>query len=200
MSSPVRPPSKKTMLGMLVALLAVLGVLAAGSALVGPAPAPAPVAAPAIEPAAVITPAPAVAPAPAAAPAPVAAPAAPAAPALADGTPCSATAHACVDLSSRRAWLLDGAGNVTYGPVGALGGTRKDPTPTGTFTVDYKDRDHVSNIFDVPMPNSVFFAPAIAFHKGSLSDRSHGCIHLGRSASQRFFSDLSPGDTVQVVS
>jgi lipoprotein-anchoring transpeptidase ErfK/SrfK len=125
---------------------------------------------------------------------------APAAPALAAGTPCSATAHACVDLSSRQAWLLDGAGNVTYGPVGALGGTRKDPTPTGTFPVDYKDRDHVSNIFDVPMPNSVFFAPAIAFHKGSLSDRSHGCIHLGRSASQRFFSDLSPGDTVQVVS
>jgi L,D-transpeptidase catalytic domain len=196
-SSPVRPPSEKTLLGMLVALVAVLGVLAAGAA-TGPAvPAPAAAPAPAVEPAAVRTPAPAAAPAPAVAPAPVAAPAAPA---LAAGTPCSSTADACVDLSSRKAWLLDGAGNITYGPVGALGGTRKDPTPTGTFSVDYKDRDHVSNIFDVPMPNSVFFAPAIAFHKGSLSDRSHGCIHLGRSASQRFFSELSPGDTVQVAS
>jgi hypothetical protein len=190
-SSPVRPPSEKTMLGMLVALVAVLGVLAAGSA-AGPAAAPAPLAAPAIEAAAVIAPAPV--------PAPVAAPAAPAVPALAAGTPCSSTADACVDLSSRRAWLLDGAGNVTYGPVGALGGTRRDPTPTGTFSVDYKDRDHVSNLYDADMPNSVFFAPAIAFHQGSLSERSHGCIHLGRTASQRFFSNLSPGDTVQVVS
>jgi lipoprotein-anchoring transpeptidase ErfK/SrfK len=190
-SSPVHPPSEKTMLGMLVALVAVLGALAAGSA-AGPAAAPAPLAAPAIEAAAVIAPAPV--------PAPVAAPAAPAVPALAAGTPCSSTADACVDLSSRRAWLLDGAGNVTYGPVGALGGTRRDPTPTGTFSVDYKDRDHVSNLYDADMPNSVFFAPAIAFHQGSLSERSHGCIHLGRTASQRFFSNLSPGDTVQVVS
>jgi len=201
-SSPDRAPSEKTLVVMLVALVGVLGVLAVGSSGAGPAPAPvaapAPVVAPTVEPAAVTAPAAAVtAPAVAPVPAPAAAPAA--APALAAGTPCASTVDACVDLSSRRAWLLDGAGNVTYGPVGALGGTRKDPTPTGTFSVDYKDADHVSNIFDVPMPNSVFFAPAIAFHRGSLSDRSHGCIHLGRSASERFFDELAPGDTVQVV-
>ena len=132
-----------------------------------------------------------------AAPAPVAAPA----PALAltAGTPCAATADACVDLSSQQAWLTDGQGNVTYGPVGALGGTKKYPTPTGTFSVDYKDADHVSNLYDADMPYSVFFAPAIAFHTGSLSQRSHGCIHLGKTASKRFFANLSPGDTVQVV-
>jgi hypothetical protein len=131
--------------------------------------------------------------------APVAVSAAPSL-ALTAGTPCSASADACVDLSSQRAWLTDGQGNVTYGPVGALGGTRKYPTPTGTFSVDYKDADHVSNLYDADMPYSVFFAPAIAFHTGSLSERSHGCIHLGRTASKRFFSNLSPGDAVQVVS
>jgi lipoprotein-anchoring transpeptidase ErfK/SrfK len=124
----------------------------------------------------------------------------PAVPALTSGTPCKASADACVDLSSQQAWLTDGEGNVTYGPVGALGGTRKYPTPTGTFSVDYKDADHVSNLYDADMPYSVFFAPAIAFHTGSLSERSHGCIHLGKTASKRFFSNLSPGDTVQVVS
>ena len=132
-----------------------------------------------------------------AAPAPVAAPAP--AVALTAGTPCAATADACVDLSSQQAWLTDGQGNVTYGPVGALGGTKKYPTPTGTFSVDYKDADHVSNLYDADMPYSVFFAPAIAFHTGSLSQRSHGCIHLGKTASKRFFANLSPGDTVQVV-
>jgi lipoprotein-anchoring transpeptidase ErfK/SrfK len=126
-------------------------------------------------------------------------PAVPALPATTAGTPCAADVDACVDLSSRQAWLTDGAGTVTYGPVGALGGTRKYPTPTGTFSVDYKDADHVSNLYDAAMPNSVFFAPAVAFHRGSLSQRSHGCIHLGRSASQEFFDTLSPGDTVQVV-
>ena len=127
-------------------------------------------------------------------------PTVPAVPALTRGTPCRSSAVACVDLSSQRAWLTDGEGNVTYGPVGALGGTRKYPTPTGTFSVDYKDADHVSNLYDADMPYSVFFAPAIAFHTGSLSERSHGCIHLGRTASKRFFANLSPGDTVQVVS
>ena len=128
------------------------------------------------------------------------APGVPAVPTTA-GTPCAVPAKACVDLSSRQAWLTDGAGHVTYGPVGALGGTRSHPTPTGTFSVDYKDADHVSNLFSPgDMPNSVFFAPAVALHQGSLSQRSHGCIHLGRTASKRFFSGLAPGDTVQVVS
>lgn len=137
-----------------------------------------------------------------AAAAPSATPAAATAPAVAltAGTPCAASVDACVDLSAQRAWLADGAGHVTYGPVSALGGTRSYPTPTGTFSVDYKDADHVSNLFTPgDMPNAVFFAPAVAFHRGSLSHRSHGCIHLGRTASQRFFDTLSPGDTVQVV-
>lgn len=124
----------------------------------------------------------------------------PALPATTAGTPCAASAKACVDLSSQQAWLTDGAGHVTYGPVGALGGTRKHPTPTGTFTVDYKDAHHVSNLFTPgDMPNSVFFAPAVALHGGSLSTRSHGCVHLGSTASRKFFNNLSPGDTVQVV-
>ena len=170
--------------------LAVLGAVLAsllGAVLLGAGPATAvPAAVPVAAPPATV---PVVAPA-----------AAPALPATTSETPCAASADACVDLSSKRAWLTDGAGHVTYGPVSALGGTRSYPTPTGTFSVDYKDRDHVSNLFTPgDMPNSVFFAPAIAFHQGSLSQRSHGCIHLGRTASRTFFSSLSSGDTVQVV-
>ncbi|MEJ2864955.1 L,D-transpeptidase [Actinomycetospora sp. OC33-EN07] len=118
---------------MIISALAAL-LVGAGSAGAAPAAAPAP--APAV-------PAPAV---PVAAPAPAVA--------MTAGTPCKASADACVDLSSQRAWLTDGQGNVTYGPVGALGGTRKYPTPTGTFSVDYKDADHVSNLYDADMPFS----------------------------------------------
>jgi hypothetical protein len=130
------------------------------------------------------------------APAPVAAPVA-AAPAAA---PCAPSARACFSVSQRKAWLTDGAGRVTYGPVPALGGTSSYPTPVGTFRVSFKDADHVSNLFNPgQMPNSVFFSPAIAFHQGSLSQRSHGCIHLSKSASTTFFRSLGSGDQVQVV-
>jgi len=134
-------------------------------------------------------------------PVPPPGPGAPAAPAPpAPTTPCAPTARACVDLSAHRAWLTDGAGHVTYGPVPARGGSRSDPTPVGTFAVSWKDRDHLSRQFDnAPMPNSVFFAPGIAFHGGNPAANSNGCIHLAKKASANFFGALREGDSVQVV-
>ncbi|WP_027932961.1 L,D-transpeptidase [Amycolatopsis thermoflava] len=114
------------------------------------------------------------------------------------GVPCSATVDACVDLSAKKAWLLSD-GEVVYGPVQIMPGSAGNPTPVGTFRVSGKVRDYHSREFDAPMPNSVFFQPGIAFHQGSLSKYSHGCIHLSTGASQKFFSTLASGDTVQVV-
>lgn len=128
-----------------------------------------------------------------------AAPAAGPAPATTAGTPCAATAKACLDLSSRRAWLTDGAGHVVAGPFAARGGTSKAPTPVGTFAVEKKVKHYWSTEFDAPMPNSVFFQPGIAFHEDSTSIPSNGCVHLSWSASQRFYDTLQPGDPVQVV-
>lgn len=127
-----------------------------------------------------------------------AAPAAPAA--TTPGTPCAVTAKACMDLSSRQAWLTDGAGHVTAGPFAARGGKSGASTPTGTFTVQKKVKNYWSKAFDAPMPNSVFFKPGYAFHAGSPSVASNGCVHLTRAASQQFFDTLAPGDQVQIVS
>jgi lipoprotein-anchoring transpeptidase ErfK/SrfK len=176
----------------------------AAPAVVAPAAAPAPavpaVAAPAPA-AAAPAPAPAAAPAPApAAPvvAPKKAPARPAAPTVVPGTPCSSTARACVDLSANQAWLISG-GEVSYGPVPITSGRKGFRTPPGTFRVTFKNRDHVSSIYDAPMPYSVFFNGGIAFHQGSLREKSHGCIHLSRAAAKTFFGALGRGDVVQVV-
>ncbi|GHE99402.1 hypothetical protein GCM10017786_35680 [Amycolatopsis deserti] len=114
------------------------------------------------------------------------------------GVPCAATVDACVDLSAKKAWLLQD-GKVVYGPVQIMPGSAANPTPIGTFRVSGKVKDYHSREFDAPMPNSVFFQPGIAFHQGSLSKYSHGCIHLSTGASQKFFSTLATGDTVQVV-
>ena len=121
------------------------------------------------------------------------------APAAASSTPCAATAKACVNLSTRQAWLTDGAGHVTYGPVAAHGGSSHAPTPAGTFGVIYKDQHHYSKEFDAPMPYSVFFYPGDALHADNPSSASNGCIHLALSSAQRFFNGLAPGDQVQVI-
>lgn len=115
------------------------------------------------------------------------------------GLPCTATAVACVDLATHRAWLLYG-GYVIYGPVPAMPGSPAYPTPTGTFHVIDKVIDYHSTEFhNAPMPYSVFFYPGDAFHVGSTGVYSHGCVHLSWSAAQRFFNDLSIGDEVQIV-
>ncbi|MEQ3551713.1 L,D-transpeptidase [Pseudonocardia nematodicida] len=118
----------------------------------------------------------------------------------AQGTPCATSARACVRLSSGQAWLTDGAGTVTYGPVSVSGGTAAWPTPVGTFSVSHKVVDYWSRQFDAPMPYSVFFQPGIAFHQGDLGSSSAGCLRLSRASAQKFFADLKVGDTVQVLS
>jgi hypothetical protein len=125
-------------------------------------------------------------------------------PAADPGVPCAAAAAssgtaACVDLSAHKTWILQG-GKVVYGPVSMLPGRKGYATPTGTFHVLSKEKVHLSKEFDnAPMPNSVFFYPGDAFHTGSLSVYSHGCIHLSASSSLKYFTTLHVGDVVQVV-
>ncbi|HEY2698655.1 MAG TPA: L,D-transpeptidase [Pseudonocardiaceae bacterium] len=112
--------------------------------------------------------------------------------------PCSAAARACVDLATQQAWLMDN-GAATYGPINVKTGRASAPTDPGTFHVTYKDRDHVSSVYHVAMPYSVFFNGGDAFHEGSLAESSHGCVHLSRSSAETFYATLSPGDEVEVV-
>jgi len=129
---------------------------------------------------------------------PVANPNADGAAAVQASNPCPASASACVDLSSQQAWLQSG-GQITYGPVSITSGRAGARTETGSFAVYWKDRNHLSSIFNnAPMPNSVFFDGGIAFHSGSLEAESHGCIHLSEGASEVFFDTLSVGDGVYV--
>ncbi|MBP2326343.1 hypothetical protein JOF56_006728 [Kibdelosporangium banguiense] len=119
--------------------------------------------------------------------------------AVAATAPCGNAAKACLDLSANQAWLMDN-GAVTYGPVPVTHGKAGYETPPGTFKVTWKDIDHKSSEFgNAPMPYSVFFNGGIAFHQGSLKQKSHGCVHLAKSAAQKFYGNLRPGDVVQVV-
>ncbi|MGW0523095.1 L,D-transpeptidase [Crossiella sp. NPDC003009] len=114
-------------------------------------------------------------------------------------TPCKDTARACIDLSANKAWIM-ADGKVVAGPVPITHGRKGWLTPPGTFRVNVKRPMHYSSIFNnAKMPWSVFFNGGIAFHQGSLREKSHGCIHLSPSAAKQFYNHLSNGDIVHVV-
>ena len=90
-------------------------------------------------------------------------------------------------------------GHVVLGPVSIMPGRPGFRTPIGTFHVLSKAAHFWSTEFNAPMPDSVFFYPGVAFHIGSLSVPSHGCIHLSASSGAAFFNTMSIGDEVQVL-
>lgn len=114
------------------------------------------------------------------------------------GVPCDPGAKACVDLATRKAWLIEN-GQVVLGPVSIMPGRPGFRTPVGTFHVLSKVAHYWSHTFNAPMPDAVFFYPGVAFHIGSLGVYSHGCIHLSASSAATFFRTLTIGDEVQVL-
>jgi hypothetical protein len=110
---------------------------------------------------------------------------------------CPPAATACADLSARLTWLQSD-GTITYGPVRIEPGLPR--TPRGTFHVEWKAGAHyMSTEYHEPMPYAVFFAPGgIAFHGGSLTAPSHGCIHLD-IGSARYYDDHLPVGAEVVV-
>ena len=103
-----------------------------------------------------------------------------------------------MNISAQVAWLQSG-GQVSYGPVLIKSGRVGHPTPVGDFHVLRKVLHDWSYRYNAPMPNAVYFTPDVAFHEGSLSVTSHGCIHLSAAAAQRFYTRLQVGDQVRVA-
>lgn len=113
--------------------------------------------------------------------------------------PCLPTVRACVELAADHAWLLDN-GRVVRGPVPITPGDPDNPTPRGSFTVQWKAPAYTSREFLVQMPWSVFFADGgIAFHEGDPETYSAGCVKLAEEDAHAFFTYLQVGDPVQVV-
>jgi hypothetical protein len=112
---------------------------------------------------------------------------------------CPRAATACADLKDHLTWLQS-HGRITYGPVRMEPGARKERTPRGIWHVAWKAGPHyISTSFGVPIPYAVFFAPGgIAFHAGSLTSSSHGCIHLRLRSARYFHNHLPEGAEVAV--
>jgi hypothetical protein len=119
-----------------------------------------------------------------------------------DRKDCPAAATACVDLTRHLTWLQSD-GRVSFGPVRmepGKPGSGPHATPAGTFQVQWKaGPGFVSDIYNEPMPWPTFFAPGgVAFHGGSLTSWSHGCVHLTVANAHYYNEHLPIGAEVVV--
>ncbi len=122
-------------------------------------------------------------------------------------TPCTVTAKACVDLDSKRSWLIQD-GKIFRGPVPVATGGPGHETPVGhSLRVYRKEQLHTSSEYRLtngegaPMPWATFFEDGgIAFHEGRTDIPSGGCVRLSRDDAIAWFNHLQIGDQVQVVS
>jgi lipoprotein-anchoring transpeptidase ErfK/SrfK len=118
-----------------------------------------------------------------------------------DRQACPAAAAACVDLTRHITWL-QADGRVSFGPVQMEPGPpgTANATPAGTFPVTWKaGPDYISNTYDEAMPWATFFGTdGIAFHGGSLTRWSHGCVHLTVANARYYNAHLPIGAEVVV--
>ncbi len=76
-------------------------------------------------------------------------------------------------------------------------------TPTGTFEILQKRREHYSNLYDnAPMPFMQRLTwDGIALHAGEIPGRpaSHGCVRLPMAFARQLFAVTQLGATVRIV-
>ncbi|PKH43892.1 murein L,D-transpeptidase [Nocardioides alpinus] len=116
---------------------------------------------------------------------------------------CTTGRALCVDKTSRSLrWVVDG---VVLRTVEVRFGSDELPTREGDFSVFRKSRDHVSSLYDTPMPFAMFFSGGQAVHyspdfaANGYNGASHGCVNVrDRAAVAWLFDQVRIGDRVVV--
>jgi len=109
----------------------------------------------------------------------------------------------CVDKSSSTVrWVVGGKVQRT---MAVRFGSSYTPTREGLFYVGWKSRDHVSKLYDTPMPFAMFFSGGQAVHYSpdfaarGYSGASHGCVNVrDRAGVEWLFDQVTIGDQVVI--
>ena len=109
----------------------------------------------------------------------------------------------CVDKTSQTLrWVVDGRVQTT---VDARFGGPDTPTREGSFAVSFKSRDHVSSLYDTPMPFAMFFSGGQAVHYSpdfaavGYAGASYGCVNVrDYDTIAWLFDQVQVGDKVIV--
>ncbi|MGW1276437.1 L,D-transpeptidase family protein [Streptomyces tsukubensis] len=109
----------------------------------------------------------------------------------------------CISKTARTlSWIVDGTVRST---MDVRFGSQYTPTREGVFSVFLKSRDHVSTLYDTPMPYALFFSGGQAVHYSAefaadgYRGASHGCVNVrDRAAVAALFDQVRTGDKVVV--
>ena len=102
-----------------------------------------------------------------------------------------------ISLSDQMAYLY--RGNTIMAATRIATGRDSKPTPDGIFSILNKTTMYHSKKYDAPMPYAQFFDPAgIALHAGSVSSRSHGCVHLPAAFARKLYSVTPIGTPIYI--
>jgi len=105
-----------------------------------------------------------------------------------------------VDLEARTLSVFRNGHEI--GATAILKGYGDKPTPTGVFPISEKDADHVSNLYDAPMPYMLRLTnDGVSIH-GSKVERGYatnGCIGVPDEFARRLFAQATLGDKVIIT-
>ncbi|MGX1948964.1 L,D-transpeptidase family protein [Streptomyces anulatus] len=109
----------------------------------------------------------------------------------------------CISKKSRTlAWMNDGE---VVSAMDVRFGSEYTPTREGVFEVFWKSRDHVSTLYDTPMPYALFFSGGQAVHYSAdfaangYGGASHGCVNVrDKKKVAALFDQVKNGDKVVV--
>lgn len=83
-----------------------------------------------------------------------------------------------------------------------LYGTPEKPTPLGAFPITQKDADHVSNLYDAPMPYMLrLTGDGVAIHGSDVEwgYGTRGCIGVPTAFAEKLFDQVKLGDIVIIT-
>lgn len=83
-----------------------------------------------------------------------------------------------------------------------LYGATDKPSPIGAFPITQKDADHVSNLYDAPMPYAQRLTSDGVFVHGSnvqYGSATHGCIGVPTPFAKKLFGVTKVGDIVVIT-
>jgi lipoprotein-anchoring transpeptidase ErfK/SrfK len=116
------------------------------------------------------------------------------------GAPATGVRVITVDLDARVISIFrDG---YEIGAAAVLLGTQDKPTPTGVFPISEKSKDHVSNLYDAPMPYMLRLTnDGVTIHATNVQNgyASHGCIGVPLEFARKLFATVRLGDRVYVT-
>ncbi|SDK39948.1 L,D-transpeptidase family protein [Streptomyces indicus] len=110
----------------------------------------------------------------------------------------------CISKTSNKmAWMIDGK---VYKLLDVRFGAKGYETREGVFSVYWKSRDHVSTIYDSPMPFAMFFDGGQAVHysenfaQNGYTGGSYGCVNVRdyNGIKWLFDSQVKEGDKVVI--